>query len=61
MFSEISLPVPSQQMMMLRMVMLPRYYRSEHNAIVAILDDAADDGPALSTVFPARGRVRRPQ
>ena len=33
MFSEISLPVLSQQMMMLRMVMLPRCYRSEHSAI----------------------------
>src|SRR5215207_5927280 len=33
MFSEISFPVPSQQMMMFRMVMLPRYYRSEYSAI----------------------------
>ena len=36
MFSEISLPVPSQQMMMLRMGMIPRYYLSEHSAIWGI-------------------------
>ena len=60
MFSEISLPVPSQQMMMLRMVMLPPYYRSEHSGIVGILDDAARVGRASSTGFRCEAVVRPP-
>ena len=60
MFSEISLPVPSQQMMMFRMVMLPRCYRSEYSEILGFWMTLRAPSRFVHGL-PGVSRVRRPR